>query len=97
MEFPLIAPLRQNVQSPVITDLAGEVRRQWQSSSLPGRLSPGARVAVAVGSRGISQVSVIVGSTIAALREMGAKPFIVAAMGSHGGGTPEGQIGRAHV
>jgi len=48
-------------------------------------------VAVGVGSRGIANLSTIVRATLDVLREVGAKPFIVAAMGSHGGATPEGQ------
>lgn len=52
---------------------------------------PGMKIAVAVGSRGIANLALIVKSTIDILRELGAEPFIVSAMGSHGGGTEEGQ------
>lgn len=52
---------------------------------------PGMKIAVAVGSRGIAKLALIVKSTIDVLRELGAEPFIVSAMGSHGGGTEEGQ------
>jgi hypothetical protein len=76
---------------PVVPDVAGEVRRQWQQSRLPQRVRRGDRVAVAVGSRGIANLAAIVRTTIETLRELGAQPFVVAAMGSHGGGTPEGQ------
>src|SRR5207248_4222249 len=55
------------------------------------RLRPKDRVAVGVGSRGIANLSTIVRTTLDVLREAGAKPFVVAAMGSHGGATPEGQ------
>lgn len=91
MELPLIAPVRQISPQPTVADLAGEVRRQWQSSKVTTKLSRGARVAVAVGSRGIANVSTIVRATLESLREMGTQPFIVAAMGSHGGGTSDGQ------
>jgi hypothetical protein len=89
--MPLIAPLRQTVRQPTITDVAGEVRRQWQRSRLPERLRRGDRVAIAVGSRGIANLAVLVRATVDSLRDLGAQPFIVAAMGSHGGGTAEGQ------
>ncbi len=59
---------------------------------LMGGLKPGARIAVAVGSRGISNLRALVTAAIETLREAGARPFIVPAMGSHGGGTPEGQL-----
>lgn len=91
MDIPLLAPIRQKVRHPPLADLAGEVHRSWQASSLAGRINKGARVAVAVGSRGIHQVAVLVTATLDFLHEQGAKPFVVAAMGSHGGGNSDGQ------
>lgn len=91
MELPLVAPLRQIVTTPTLADIAGDVRRRWLESSLPRRLKPGDRVAVAVGSRGIANLQTMVKATLDVLREAGTKPFVVAAMGSHGGGTAEGQ------
>jgi hypothetical protein len=91
MELPAVAPLRQIVTTPPLADIAGEVRRRWLASSLPKRLKPGDRVAVAVGSRGIANLQTMVKATLEVLREAGTKPFVVAAMGSHGGGTAEGQ------
>lgn len=54
-------------------------------------VKPGMKVAVAVGSRGITGIFQIVKITVEYLKELGASPFIVSAMGSHGGGTKEGQ------
>jgi hypothetical protein len=91
MNLPLLAPLRQTAPQPVVADLAAEVRRQWMTSRLPQRIRRGDRVAVAAGSRGIANVAVLVRATLDALRDLGAQPFVVAAMGSHGGATAEGQ------
>ncbi len=91
MELPLVAPLRQTAPQPVVTDIAGEVRRQWQHSRLAQRLKRGDRVLVGVGSRGIANIAVMVRATLDYLRDLGTKPAVVAAMGSHGGATPEGQ------
>jgi hypothetical protein len=91
MELPLLAPIRQIKSQPVVADLAAEVRRQWLSSRLAGRLRRGSRVAVAVGSRGIANLDVLVRATLDSLRDLGGQPFVVAAMGSHGGATPQGQ------
>jgi hypothetical protein len=91
MEIPALVPVRQIVSKPPLADVAGEVRRQWDASSLPKRLKRGDRIAVAVGSRGIANLRTIVRATLDSLRDMGARPFVVAAMGSHGGGTAEGQ------
>jgi len=52
---------------------------------------PGARVAIGVGSRGIRDIVPVVAATVAACRDAGLEPFVVPAMGSHGGGTADGQ------
>jgi hypothetical protein len=91
MDFPPVTPVRQVLSQPVIADVPGEVRRRWQASRVAKRLKPGNRVAVAVGSRGITDVQAITRATLDWLRDKGTVPFVVAAMGSHGGATPEGQ------
>ena len=91
MDIPHVTPLRQTPPQPSVADVAGEVRRRWLASSLPKRIKPGMRVAVGCGSRGIANLDVMVRTTLDVLRELRAEPFIVAAMGSHGGATAEGQ------
>lgn len=91
MDIPMVAPIRQRLSQPVVADVVGEVKRQWHESSLAKRLSRGAGVAVGVGSRGIANIFPIVRTTVDTLKEMGFRPFVVAAMGSHGGATAEGQ------
>ncbi len=58
---------------------------------LRGRLTRGARVAITAGSRGIANAPAILRGLASAVRDVGGTPFLVAAMGSHGGGTGEGQ------
>jgi hypothetical protein len=87
----MLAPIRQALSQPTVTDVPGEVRRQWEQSRVSQVLRRGDRVAVAVGSRGIANVGVIVRATLDYLRDLGTQPFVVAAMGSHGGGSAEGQ------
>jgi hypothetical protein len=91
MTLPLIIPIRQTMPQPVIADVASETVRRWRESGVLRRLKPGDRVAVGVGSRGIANLAVIVRATLDVLREAGTKPFVVAAMGSHGGATAQGQ------
>src|SRR3954454_4819282 len=92
MTIPHLALLRQTVPQPVVADVAGDVRQAWRTSrALVGQLRRGDRVAVAVGSRGIANLATIVRATLESLRDLGAQPFVVAAMGSHGGATSEGQ------
>jgi hypothetical protein len=64
---------------------------QFAEKSALDSLKPGGRVAVAVGSRGIANLRTIVATVIELLRASGAEPYVVPAMGSHGGATPEGQ------
>jgi hypothetical protein len=91
MTFPPIAPVRQDVPQPRVADVPGTVRRLILESRLKERVQPGGRIAVGVGSRGITAIPVIARAVVDSLKEMGYRPFIVAAMGSHGGATAEGQ------
>jgi hypothetical protein len=91
VELPLIQRVRQIAPQPKLGDIAAEVRRQWLQGKSAKRFKPGMKVAVGCGSRGIRNVLTIVKATVEALQELGTKPFIVSAMGSHGGATSEGQ------
>jgi hypothetical protein len=91
VKIPPLAPVRQTQPQPAVADLAAETRRLWLASRFAGRLRRGTRVAVGVGSRGIANISAIVRATLGALRDLGGNPFVVAAMGSHGGATADGQ------
>lgn len=75
-----------------ITDIEATVRRAVRASRRLGALAPGASVAVGLGSRGISHIALIAREAIAELKAMGLQPFVVPSMGSHGGGTAEGQV-----
>jgi hypothetical protein len=91
VDLPHVAPLRQTAPQPALADVAAETRRQWRESRVAGRIRRGSRVAVGVGSRGIANLATIVRATLDSLRDLGAQPFVVAAMGSHGGATAAGQ------
>ncbi|QDS99917.1 DUF2088 domain-containing protein [Adhaeretor mobilis] len=80
--------VRQKLAANPLADVAGEVRKQLDSLNLD---VPQGDVAITVGSRGISNIPRIVKTTGEWLADHGAKPFIVPAMGSHNGGTAEGQ------
>lgn len=82
--------VRQRFPDSVPLDLRTSVQSGF--ASIRGCIKPGASVAVAVGSRGITNLQAVVGHVIDELKSAGAKPFIVPAMGSHGGATPEGQV-----
>jgi hypothetical protein len=91
MSFPPLARVRQSIPQPRVTDVPGTVHRLILESRLKERVKPGGRIAVGVGSRGITVIPTIAKAAVDALKAMGFRPFIVAAMGSHGGATAEGQ------
>ena len=89
--FPMFSPVRQQVSADEIYDIDAHVRAQMHLLLEAGDLQPGMRVAVGAGSRGVSCISAVLHAVISVLRTAGADPFLVPAMGSHGGGTAEGQ------
>jgi len=95
MEYPEpkleLAPVRQRLTSAPIGDIPGAVRAGLTAGGLESVVRRGQRIAVTAGSRGIANIDLILRSTVERLRELGAEPFIVPAMGSHGGATAEGQ------
>jgi hypothetical protein len=92
MTLPKMHRIRQKVDPPVVADVASAVRTEIGRLQLAGRLRPGARVAVTGGSRGVANIATILKATCDSLKQLGARPFIVPAMGSHGGATAEGQL-----
>ncbi len=88
--LPTMLRLRQTFARPQVTDIPGTVARSLEAAGLA--VKRGDVVAVGAGSRGIANVDVIVGATVRWLRDLGARPFVFPAMGSHGGGTAEGQL-----
>lgn len=88
--LPQWRKVRQQFDAPREPDVAGAVAREMQK--LGARIDPGMTVAVGVGSRGIARLADITHAVITELKRRGARPFIVPAMGSHGGATPEGQL-----
>ncbi|MCB1491070.1 MAG: hypothetical protein KDJ77_04605, partial [Rhodobiaceae bacterium] len=82
--------LRQPEIDP-LPDTAAAVTRALDDSAGLFDLAPGASVAVAVGSRGVASIDVIARAAVDWLKARGFQPFIVPGMGSHGGGTAEGQ------
>jgi len=90
MAVPRMLRLRQNFPRPRVADIPRAVAETLAGAGLP--IKRGATVAVGAGSRGIANIDVIVGATVRWLKELGARPFVFPAMGSHGGGTPEGQL-----
>jgi Lactate racemase N-terminal domain len=91
MSFPKVVRVQQNFDSTHITDIPAAVSQQIGKLGIEGRLKPGQTVAITAGSRGVANIAAILRATVSELRSRGVRPFIIPAMGSHGGGTAEGQ------
>jgi len=92
METPLLQAVVQQFHShEPITDPSTHLRNKLSKSGLLNLIEPGQEVALAVGSRRINSLLPLVRTLVEALRERGAKSFILPAMGSHGGATAQGQ------
>jgi len=94
--YPRVFRVRQHFTAPTVADIAAEVETQLCGLGLQARIKPGDSVAVTAGSRGIANIALIIRAAVAHLKSLGAEPFIVPAMGSHGGGTAEGQVEILH-
>lgn len=91
VSLPRMVRVRQTFSRDRIEDVASHLRAELARGDY-ARLVRGGRIAVAVGSRGIPDNALIVRTLCDQLREWGAHPFVVPAMGSHGGGTVEGNL-----
>jgi hypothetical protein len=91
MPLPKLVRLRQHFERPRIDDIAGAVRASLEKLNLGRTIKPGHTVALTAGSRGIANIPLVLRTVAEFLRGLGAKPYLVPAMGSHGGGTAEGQ------
>lgn len=90
-DFPHVFRVRQRFDAPELVDIPGAVEEQLSRLRLSNTIKPGQWVAIAVGSRGIAHIALIIKSIVDHVKTLGAQPFLVPAMGSHGGGTAKGQ------
>jgi len=91
MTIPNFFRVRQTFERPRVADIQRSTQEAIRQSGLPSRVQPGQSVAITVGSRGIANIALITKSIVEDLLLLKTKPFIVPAMGSHGGATAEGQ------
>lgn len=84
--IPRLAPVRQIFDASHLEDVAAEARRELARPAVVSAIEPGMSVAITAGSRGIDQLAVVIREVVSFLKERGAKPFVIPAMGSHGAG-----------
>jgi len=92
VEFPRVVKVRQKFPRPRVENVEAALREQLGREEISSTIKPGMSVALTAGSRGIARIDETLRSLVEILKEMEAEPFIVPAMGSHGGATAEGQV-----
>ena len=91
MALPKMARVRQHFDAPVLTDLHAAIHTELDRIETNSIINPGETVAITAGSRGVANIAIAVKAIVDYLKKIEAIPFIVPAMGSHGGATAEGQ------
>jgi hypothetical protein len=91
VSYPRFVRLRQNFPRPRVENIPAAARAALEPLRLGSTIKAGQTVALTAGSRGIANIPQVLKAVAQHLRDLGARPFLVPAMGSHGGGTAEGQ------
>lgn len=89
--IPKMAKVNVRFNDEQIVDLGSDLGAKLRQPHIMEKVKPGMEIAIAVGSRGLDRIVELTAVTVKALKDAGAKPFIVPSMGSHGGATAEGQ------
>ena len=92
MSYPKITKIRQRLDGTLVEDVAAKVKSEMEKAGFPSKVKPGERVAITAGSRGITDVVPITAAIVEEVKKVGGNPFIVPAMGSHGGADADGQL-----
>ena len=89
--LPRMVKIRQSFNAEEILDVSAALSDALKDSGQLAQIRPGMNIAIAAGSRGVAQIATLVRTTVAEVKKQGANPFVVPAMGSHGGATAAGQ------
>lgn len=90
--FPKLLPVRQRLYSRPVADIPAAVEAALNRCLAAAPIRPRQRIAITAGSRGICNIAAVLKAAVEGVRGRGGEPFIVPAMGSHGGATAEGQL-----
>ena len=91
VRIPFMFRIKQVYDSAYITDIPAHIRKEMEKTLINSGQYRGKKLCITAGSRGIPNLDVIIRTIVDILKEWGAEPFIIPAMGSHGGATAEGQ------
>ena len=89
--LPRLVKVHQKFYAPEVADVPATLRQQLAQPGIIDSIKPGMNIAIAVGSRGVADIPILTRVIVEEVKKQGGKPFVVPAMGSHGGATAEGQ------
>jgi hypothetical protein len=92
VRLPRMATVRQRLDDARLEDIPGAIAAELSRAEIARTIAPGASVAITAGSRGVAHIDVVLREVAAGIRRLGGEPFLVPAMGSHGGATVAGQL-----
>lgn len=92
MDLPKVVKIKQRFIGPEIEDIAEAVAKEFTKADINAKIKPNMNIAITAGSRGIANIAAVTRAAVTEVKKRGAHPFIVPAMGSHGGARAEGQI-----
>lgn len=91
IKLPQIMKVSQTFDNTKLDDVEGDLNQKLIYKNIKDKIKPGMKIAITGGSRGISSYKELMKTIVSFVKKCGATPFIVPSMGSHGGGTSEGQ------
>ncbi len=91
VHIPRMVRVHQKFDNEKVGDISGVLQHELKKPAIIGQVKPGMRIAIAVGSRGVAEIATITKEVVKYLQAQSATPFVVPAMGSHGGATAPGQ------
>ena len=91
IKLPQIMKVSQIFDNTKLDDVEGDLNQKLIDKNIKDKIKPGMKIAITGGSRGISSYKELMKTIVSFVKKCGATPFIVPSMGSHGGGTSEGQ------
>jgi len=90
--LPKIFKIRQKIEAPRLENIENRVNELLDQFEIQRKVKRGERIALTAGSRGIKDKPKVLKAIIERLKDLGASPYVVPCMGSHGGATAEGQV-----
>lgn len=92
MELPKVVKIKQHLTGPKVENIEEAVVAEFSKAEIERKIKPNMNIVITAGSRGIANIARTIRAVVSEVKKRDAYPFIVPAMGSHGGAKAEGQI-----